>query len=71
MLKRSQSRAVLEAEKLFKPRAVASTEHEEKQRAFYDNRERLKAERLAREATTGPVHGKEPAKAAKAKSERS
>ncbi|MGJ4941368.1 hypothetical protein ACQR1W_12410 [Bradyrhizobium sp. HKCCYLS1011] len=66
MLKRSQTKAVLEAEKLFKPRAAASTEYEEKQRAFYDNRERLKAERLAREANAGT----EPAKAGKEKGER-
>ena len=28
----------------------AMSEHEKKQKAFHDNRERLKAERLAREA---------------------
>jgi hypothetical protein len=33
----------------------AMTEHEVAQKAFSDNRERLKAERLAREAATPPV----------------
>jgi DNA-directed RNA polymerase alpha subunit len=33
----------------------AMTEHEIAQRAFYSNRERLKAERLARETAVGPM----------------
>lgn len=44
------SRAVLEARKAFKPTQPATTDREENQRAFDANRERLKSERLAREA---------------------
>ena len=48
----SQARAVSEANKLFKaaePKKIV-TEYEKAQQLFQDNRERLKAERLAREA---------------------
>ena len=44
------SRAALEARKAFKPAQPATTEYEKNQQAFHANRERLKAERLAREA---------------------
>ena len=33
----------------------AIADHEEVQRAFHSNRERLRAERLAREAAAGPI----------------
>jgi hypothetical protein len=38
--------------------SVAMTEHETTQKAFHANRERLKAERLAREAAEMPVAAK-------------
>jgi hypothetical protein len=44
------SRAELEARKAFKPIQPQTTEHARKQKAFHDNLERLKSERLAREA---------------------
>jgi hypothetical protein len=44
------SRAVLEARRAFKPIQPETTEYARKQKAFHDNRERLKSERLAREA---------------------
>lgn len=44
------SRAALEAGKAFKPTQPATTEYEESQQKFHANRERLKSERLAREA---------------------
>jgi hypothetical protein len=44
------SRAVLEARKAFKPTPPATTDYEKNQREFDANRERLKAERLARDA---------------------
>jgi hypothetical protein len=44
------SRAVLRANKAFKPVQHELTEYEQTQKALHDNRERLKAERLAREA---------------------
>jgi hypothetical protein len=44
------SPAVLEAHKAFKPVQPETTEYERMQKAFHDNRERLKSERLAREA---------------------
>jgi hypothetical protein len=52
MLKRPPvSRAVTEANKAFRqPDRSETTEYEKTQKAFDDNRERLKAERLAREA---------------------
>jgi hypothetical protein len=45
------SRAVLEANRAFKPVQPALTEYARTQKAFNDNRERLKLERLARENT--------------------
>ena len=48
-----ESRAVAEANKAFKQPGrseTTETEYEKTQKAFDDNRERLKAERLAREA---------------------
>jgi hypothetical protein len=44
------SRAVLEADKAFRPIQPEATEYARIQKAFDDNRERLKSERLAREA---------------------
>lgn len=44
------SRAILEARKAFKPVQPQTTEYARKQKALDDNRERLKLERLAREA---------------------
>jgi hypothetical protein len=44
------SRAVLRANKAFKSTQPELTEYEKTQKAVQDNRERLKAERLAREA---------------------
>jgi hypothetical protein len=48
--KKPPSRAVLQANKAFKPAQSEPTEYEKTQKAADDNRERLKAERLAREA---------------------
>ncbi len=51
MRRYSQSRAATEADNLFKQTATKpATDYEKAERAFHDNRERLKAERLAREA---------------------
>jgi hypothetical protein len=48
------SRAVREANRAFKPAAVSETsEYAKMQQAVQDNRERLKSERLAREAAAG------------------
>jgi len=49
-----------EARKVFRQvdAAKAMTEHEIAQKAFHANRERLKAERLAREAAGTPVEAK-------------
>ena len=44
------SRAELEARKAFKPAEPESTEYARAQKSFHENRERLKSERLAREA---------------------
>lgn len=44
------SRAVLEARRAFKPTRPQKTEYAAEQKALHDNRERLKSERLAREA---------------------
>jgi hypothetical protein len=44
------SRAVLKANKAFKSAQPELTEYEKTQKAAHDNRERLKSERLAREA---------------------
>ncbi len=54
MFERTQvSRAVLEARKAFKPARPETPEYARLQQAFHENRERLKAERLAREADAG------------------
>ncbi|WP_315786769.1 MULTISPECIES: hypothetical protein [unclassified Bradyrhizobium] len=50
MSERKPTAAVLEAHKAFKPAAVQRNDYEKAQSAFDQNRERLKAERLAREA---------------------
>jgi hypothetical protein len=47
------SRAVLRANKAFKAAQPELTEYEKTQKALLDNRERLKSERLAREAAAG------------------
>jgi len=44
------SRAVLEARKAFKPVQPETTEYARNQKAFHENRKRLKSERLTREA---------------------
>ena len=51
------TKAEREAQKAFRKDDAkkAMTEHEIAQKAFSTNRERLKAERLAREAVTGPM----------------
>lgn len=48
--RRLASRAELEARKAFKPAQPETNEYARAQKAFYENRERLKSERLAREA---------------------
>ncbi len=48
--RRPASRAELEARKAFKPAQPETTEYAKAQKAFHENRERLKSERLAREA---------------------
>ena len=50
--RRTMTPAEREARNLFRAAdaAVAMTEHEQAQKAFHENRERLKALRLAREA---------------------
>lgn len=51
MFERKQaSRAELEARKAFKPAEPETTEYARAQKSFHENRERLKSERLAREA---------------------
>lgn len=51
MRRHSQSRAATEANNHFKQTATKpATDYEKAERAFHANRERLKAERLAREA---------------------
>ena len=55
--KKSQARLLSEADKLFKTNVTkAPSDYEEAQRSFHENRERLKSERLTREAelTRGP-----------------
>jgi hypothetical protein len=47
------NRAVLEANRAFKPAKPKTTEYARLQMAFHENRERLKAERLEREAAAG------------------
>lgn len=48
--RRPMSPAELEASKAFKPAQPQTTEYAKAQKAFHENRERLKSERLAREA---------------------
>jgi hypothetical protein len=50
--RRAGSRVELEARKVFKPAQPETTEYAKAQKTFHENRERLKAERLAREAAT-------------------
>jgi len=54
------TKAELDARKAFRPADAkkAMTEHEIAQNAFSNNRERLKAERLAREAAARPRKSK-------------
>jgi hypothetical protein len=57
----SQSRARNEANNLFKQTAKnETTEYEKAEHAFHANRERLKAERLAREAERRNHPGRAP-----------
>jgi hypothetical protein len=48
--RRPASHAELEARKAFKPAQPETTEYARAQKSFHENRERLKSERLAREA---------------------
>jgi transcription elongation GreA/GreB family factor len=50
--RRAGSRAEREARKVFKPAQAETTEYAKAEKAFQENRERLKAERLAREVAT-------------------
>jgi hypothetical protein len=50
MFERKPTSAELRAQKVFKPAEATITDYEKAQRAFHENRERLKAERLMREA---------------------
>jgi len=50
MSERRPTAAVLEANKAFKPAEPTRSDYEKAQNAFDQNRERLKAERLSREA---------------------
>ena len=53
MIERSaMSRAMLKVDRVFKPVAPEATGYSKTQKAFHDNRERLKAERQAREAAS-------------------
>jgi hypothetical protein len=56
--RRGGSRAELEAGKAFKPAQPETTEYAKAQKTFHENRERLKAERLAREAATAEGNSK-------------
>lgn len=55
-----ESRAVREANRVFKPVPPETTEYAKTQKAFHDNRERLKAERQAREAAAGSSRTQKP-----------
>jgi hypothetical protein len=59
------TKAQRDAHKAFRPVGAkkAMTEHETEQKAFSSNRERLKAERLAREATAPSLSESKPPKA--------
>jgi len=56
------SKAEREARKAFRQvdAVKAMSEHARAEKAFAQNRERLKAERLAREAAAGPAQKKQP-----------
>lgn len=58
--RRPPTAAEREAHKVFRKMEVkvALSEHERAQQAFHANRERLKAERLAREAAAHPEAGR-------------
>lgn len=58
--RRPPTAAEREAHKVFRKTEakVAPSEHERTQQAFHANRERLKAERLAREAAANPEAGR-------------
>lgn len=59
--RRPPTAAEREAHKIFRKtevKAAALSEHERAQQAFHANRERLKAERLAREAAANPKAGR-------------
>ncbi|QQO13726.1 hypothetical protein JJB99_30740 [Bradyrhizobium diazoefficiens] len=58
--RRPPTAAEREAHKVFRKAEVkvALSEHERAQQAFHANRERLKAERLAREAAANPEAGR-------------
>jgi hypothetical protein len=60
--RRTPSTAEREARKVFRDAGakVALSEHERAQRAFHANRERLKAERLARQAASIRDAGRTP-----------
>ena len=59
MIERARMRrAELEARKTFKPPQPEMTEYAKMQQAFHENRERLKSERLAREAAATQRKGK-------------
>lgn len=62
---KAPTKAQREAQKAFRQVAAnkAMTEHETAQKAFSDNRERLKAERLVREASPAPHFEREASKA--------
>ena len=56
------TKAERDAQKVFRQddAKAAMTEHETAEKAFSNNRERLKAERLAREASAPPVPATKP-----------
>ncbi len=60
--RRMPTAAEREARKVFRDAdaKTALSEHERTQRAFHANRERLKAERLAREAASNREGGRKP-----------
>ena len=61
--RRTPSTAEREARKVFRDadaKIVALSEHERAQRAFHANRDRLKAERLARQAASIRDAGRKP-----------
>ena len=64
------TKAEREARKAFRQvdAKAAMTEHETAENAFFNNRERLKAERLAREASAAPASATKPKPKPKKKS---